>query len=148
MTAKDFLMIITIGIPLLFLIVISISLIIDNILLKTRKKKIQNYLIKHPELKVLLAERYRLTDEHGDCCIEVRKLQKLIDELEEKNRYLPRDKKIDNHIENFKNNLYELMQIEEEMRQQRNQITKDIENWWDNNYPNEKHPILYLEEEE
>jgi hypothetical protein len=80
----------------------------------------------------------RLTNEHCETSADCNSLKKNIDEWENKNHYFPKDKKIDNHIEELKQGLWELKQIEQEQSLLVQKARKELELFWATNFPNLK----------
>ena len=131
-------MIVFLGLTLLAAIASIIALIIGNIQDKIEKKKRKKLLKNYPELKLLLSEFMRLTNEHSQTFADYNNLKRKIDEWEIKNHYFPKDKKIDNHIETLKENLWELKQIEQEQSLLVKKARKELELFWTTNFPNLK----------
>lgn len=90
----------------------------------------------YPELKVLLSEYHRLRTEYADTVRDAVKLQKIIDECVEKNKYLPKERRIDNHIEEFKEQYQELLDIRAEQSELVDKARAELEEFWKTNFPN------------
>lgn len=132
------LIIICFGLPLLVTVAVLIALMISNIQDKIAKKKREKLLKDYPELKLLLSEYMRLTNEHSQTSVDWCSLKKSIDEWEAKNHYLPKDKKMDKHIEELKQGLWELEQIKQEQSLLAKKARKELELFWATNFPNLK----------
>lgn len=89
----------------------------------------------YPELKVLLSEYHRLRTEHGDTVREAVKLQKVIDEWVERNKYLPKGRRVDKHIEALKEQYQELLDIRAEQGELANKARAELEEFWKTNFP-------------
>ena len=91
---------------LIFGALIAIPVCISNLISLIKKKRHKKWCAqvfeKYPELKVLLSEYLRLHVERADTVQSARILQQKIDEWVEKNKYLPKDHRVDKHIENLK----------------------------------------------
>ena len=90
----------------------------------------------YPELEVLLSEYHRLRTEHGDTVRDAVKLQKIIDEWIERNKYLPEGHRVDKHIEELKVQYQELLDIRAEQSELSDKARAELENFWKNNFPN------------
>lgn len=130
--------IVFLGFTLLITIASLIAVGISEIQDKIEKKKRKKLLTTYPELKLLLSEYMRLTNEHSETCANCNSLKNDIDEWENKNHYFPKDKKIDNHIEELKQGLWELKQLEQEQSLLVKQSRKELELFWATNFPNLK----------
>ena len=131
-------MILFLGLTLLVVVASLITLMVINIQNKIEKKKNKKFLKDYPELKLLLSEYMRLTREHSQTSADWRSLKKSIDEWENENHYLPKDKKMDSHIEELKQGLWELKQIEQEQSILATKAYKELELFWVTNFPNLK----------
>lgn len=102
-----------------------------------RRKKWCSWVFKnYPELKVLLSEYYRLRNECSNTSLAIHNLRKTIDEWVEKNEYLPKGRRVDEHIEVLKEQCQELCDIYGEQRILEKNAEKELENFWKNNFPN------------
>lgn len=90
----------------------------------------------YPELKVLLAEWSRLRKERCETVKDAVKLQKDIDEWTEKNKYLPHSHRVDGHIEALKEHYQELLEIQGEYGELVDKAKKELDKFWETNFPN------------
>ena len=90
----------------------------------------------YPELKVLLSEYHRLRTECGNTVRDAIKLQKVIDEWVEQNKYLPEGHRVDKHIEELKVQYKELLDIRAEQSELSDKARAELENFWKTNFPN------------
>jgi hypothetical protein len=141
------LLILFLGMFVIAFIIIGIMNLYYSIKEKKWNKWVAKTLAKHPELKVLLSEYHRLRNEEADLYLEIGKLRKDIDSWVEKNKYLPEGHRVDAHIEQLKEFLYEQEEIAVEYRGLVTQARQDLEDFWENNYPNikEEKRIMWLE---
>lgn len=122
----------------LITIAVVIALTITHIQDILAKKKRAKFLVKYPEFKLLISEYMRLTNEFNQTWSDCNALKKDIDKWEERNHYLPQDKKIDSHIEELKKGLWELRQIQQEQSLLVGRAKKQLELFWATNFPNLK----------
>lgn len=90
----------------------------------------------YPELKVLLSEYHRLCSERADTVRDAVKLQKTIDEWVERNKYFPKGRRVDEHIEALKEQYQQLLDIRAEQSKLSDNARTELENFWKNNFPN------------
>ena len=126
------------GLGILCTIAMGIAALISSIQDKIAKKKRDKLITDYPELKLLLSEYMRLTNEHGDTCASIYRLTEEIDKWVKKNEYLPLDKKVDEHIEQLKVGLWELEQIRQTEKLEVEMAKKKLELFWATNFPNLK----------
>lgn len=138
MTNGDFFIIFFLGLTALIVIICLVAWTIATILDKTEEKKRKKLIRDYPELKLLLSEYMRLTNEHDQTQSDYNSLKKDIDEWETKNHYYPKDKKIDGHIEELKKGLWELGEIAKEQDLLAEKAHKELELFWATNFPNLK----------
>lgn len=122
-------------IPFILVITIGITLIIDHIRDKWHLKWCNKIFKIHPELKTLLSEYHRLRMEHLQTVKDSYQLQKDIDEWTEKNKYLPIERRVDEHIENLKRYYCELLDIQVEQNALVDNAKKDLVLFWETNFP-------------
>lgn len=89
----------------------------------------------YPELKVMLSEYHRLRTERCDTVRDAAKLQKTIDEWVERNKYLPKGRRVDKHIEALKEQYQELLDIYAEQSELSDKARAELENFWKTNFP-------------
>ena len=107
-----------------------------NFIRNKRHKKWCAWVFKnYPELKVMLSEYHRLRTEYADTVRDAVKLQKIIDEWVEKNKYLPITHRVDKHIEELKEQYQELLDIRAEQNVLTNKARAELENFWKTNFP-------------
>ena len=123
------------GLGILCTIAMGIAALISSIQDKIAKKKRDKLIADYPELKLLLSEYMRLTNEHGDTCASIYRLTEEIDKWVKKNEYLPLDKKVDGHIEQLKVGLWELEQIRQTEKLEVEAARKKLELFWATNFP-------------
>jgi predicted patatin/cPLA2 family phospholipase len=138
MTNDNLFIIFFLGLTALIVIACLIAWAIAEIQSKVEKKKREKLIQDYPELKLLLSEYMRLTNEHSQTWSDYNSLKKDIDEWENKNHYYPKDKKIDGHIEELKKGLWELQEIEKEQGLLVKKARKELELFWATNFPNLK----------
>ena len=138
MTNGDLFIIFFLGLTALIVIACLIGWAIAAIQDKIAEKKRNKLITKYPELKLLLSEYMRLTNEHGDTCASIYRLTEEIDKWVKKNEYLPLDKKVDGHIEQLKVGLWELEQIRQTEKLEVEAARKKLELFWATNFPNLK----------
>ena len=126
------------GLGILCAIAMGIAALISSIQDKIAKKKRDKLIADYPELKLLLSEYMRLTNEHGDTCASIYRFTEEIDKWVKKNEYLPLDKKVDEHIEQLKVGLWELEQIRQTEKLEVEAARKKLELFWATNFPNLK----------
>ena len=126
------------GLGILCTIAFGVAALIASIQDKIEKKKRDKLIADYPELKPLLSEYMRLTNEHGDTCASIYRLTEEIDKWVKKNEYLPLDKKVDGHIEQLKVGLWELEQIRQTEKLGVELAKKKLELFWATNFPNLK----------
>ena len=90
----------------------------------------------YPELKVLLSKYHRLRTECSNTSLNIHNLRKVIDEWVERNNYLPKGRRVDEHIEALKEQCQELCDIRDEQRILENNARTELENFWKTNFPN------------
>lgn len=118
------------------LITMGIEYLINHIRdkrhLKWRNKVFEDY----PELKTLLSEYHRLRMERLQTVKDACQLIRDIDEWTEKNKYLPIEKRVDEHIESLKKYYCELLDIQAEQSELVENAKKDLVLFWETNFPN------------
>jgi hypothetical protein len=123
------------GVPAILIVTIGIMLLVDHIRDKRHLKWCNKILKTHPELKVLLSEYHRLWMEHLQTVKDSYQWQKDIDEWTEKNKYLPIERRVDEHIENLKRHYCELLDIQAEQDTLIENAKKDLVLFWETNFP-------------
>lgn len=123
------------GVPAILIVTIGIMLLVDHIRDKRHLKWCNKILKAHPELKVLLSEYHRLRMEHLQTVKDSYQWQKDIDEWTEKNKYLPIERRVDEHIENLKRHYCELLDIQAEQNALIENAEKDLILFWETNFP-------------
>lgn len=116
-------------------ITVGICDLVNFIRNKRHKKWCAWVFENYPELKVLLSESHRLRTECGDTVREAVILQKTIDELVEKNKYLPKGRRVDKHIEALKEQYQELLDIRAEQSELADKVWAELEEFWETNFP-------------
>ena len=121
-------------------ILIAITVGICELVLYVKNKKHKKWCAwvfdNYPELKVLLNEYHRLLTKYGDTAREVDKLQKVIDKLVEKNKYLPKEHSVDEYIEILKKRYQKLVDICTEQSELSDKARAELEIFWKTNFPN------------
>lgn len=120
---------------ILIAITVGICDLVNFIRNKRHKKWCAWVFENHPELKVLLSEYHRLRTEYADTVRDAVKLQKVIDEWVEKNKYLPKGHRVDDHIETLKEQYQELLDIRAEQSELSDKARAELEDFWKTNFP-------------
>ena len=135
MTEFIVLLIIIAVMTVIILITIGITELVYRILNKRHLKWCNKVFTTYPELKTLLNEYHHLQMEHLETVKDVYQWQKDIDEWTEKNKYLPIEKRVDEHIESLKRYYCELLDIQAEQSELVENAKKDLVLFWETNFP-------------
>jgi|GEM_PF-6682909 len=133
--AAIILLVLVTGMPIALIITIGIIELVYYIQDKRHLKWCNKILETYPELKTLLSEYHRLQTEHRGTVKDTCQLQKDIDEWIEKNKYLPIEKRVDEHIESLKRYYGELLDIQAEQNALVENAKKDLVLFWETNFP-------------
>ena len=125
-----------VALSILIAITVGICDLVNYIKDKRHKKWCAWVFENYPELKVLLSEFHRLRNERADTVRDAVKLQKTIDEWVERNKYFPKGRRVDEHIEALKEQYQQLLDIRAEQSELVDRARDDLENFWKTNFPN------------
>ncbi len=117
------------------LITIGIVDLVNCVQSKRHLKWCNKVFETYPELKTLLSEYHRVLMEHHQTVKDSYQLQRNIDEWTEKNKYLPIERRVDEHIENLKRYYCELLDIQAEQNTLVENAKKDLVVFWETNFP-------------
>ena len=127
--------------PFIVVVLFSVSLgvFISIFVEKRNRKKHNKWVVQcftdHPELRVLLFEYQRHTNEEAETYRELRQLESTLDDLYQQAKYLPKDNVIWKNIEILQNSYEELSDIYQEMHEEKKKAEEELTNFWETNYP-------------
>lgn len=121
------------AVALMSFIIWGIVEIIDKIQSKQEKA----FLAHNPEVVELIKDYMTKTDENFKYVDKQLKLEQTIRELEERNKYLPNDRRLDDVIERTKEEHYQNQEEKENTWEIRKEAERKLDQWYDDhNTPN------------
>ena len=104
---------------------------------KVQDKRANTFLAHNPEVVELIKDYMAKTDENFKYVKKQLKLEQTIRELEERNKYLPNDKRLDDVIERTKEEHYQNQEEKENTWEIRKEAERKLDQWYDeHNTPN------------
>jgi hypothetical protein len=104
---------------------------IAEIIHRIQTKRANNFLARNPEVIELIKDYMAKTDENFKYVDKQLKLEQTIRELEERNKYLPSDRRLDDVIERTKEEHYQNQEEKENTWEIRKEAERKLDQWYD-----------------
>ena len=110
---------------------------IVEIISRVQNKRANAFLARNPEVVVLIKDYMAKTNENFKYVDRQLKLEQTIKELQERNKYLPSDRRLDDIIERTKEEHYQNQEEKENTWEIREEAERKLDQWYDDhNTPN------------
>lgn len=104
---------------------------IVEIINRVQNKRANTFLARNPEVVVLIKDYMAKTNENFKYVDRQLKLEQTIKELQERNKYLPSDRRLDDIIERTKEEHYQNQEEKENTWEIREEAERKLDQWYD-----------------
>ena len=104
---------------------------IVEIISRVQNKRANAFLARNPEVVVLIKDYMAKTNENFKYVDKQLKLEQTIKELQERNKYLPSDRRLDDIIERTKEEHYQNQEKKENTWEIRKEAERKLDQWYD-----------------